>query len=201
MESRRSDVEEQFGVVLDKILAHGDGIEDLAPMRDMGIAPRIASVVRQYLWDTDDPRLEREHPEPEIVVHGGGRTLGKSSHGINKVPADEYAVDGPKVMLDKLANDSPGHQNRRHFGMGICRGNPNVLPAAVGDVRVFRDQCRMHEAQRIGMPGVVGIEKSDVIAMGMGECQIARGVRTGAILVGQRDMFRVCVNQTLQDIG
>ena len=100
-------------------------------------------------------------------------------------------------MDDRFARIELG----RDIGLGVDGRDADILPAAIGDVGRFGFERIVHQAQRVRLPGVVGVEKGDVVAVGAGERTVARGKRATAVLVDEGDALGVFGSQTLQDFG
>lgn len=59
------------------------------------------------------------------------------------------------------------------------------------DVGGLGFECGVHAAQRIQLPGAVGVEKGDAVAVGVSECSVARGNRPVAVLEYEGDALGV----------
>ena len=92
------------------------------------------AIESEYFGHPGEARLERQHTQPQIVIHRRGAPLRKSSHTIDQLALDQYTVDRPGAGFQKMCQNIFVIHSGGHIRLRTLRCCPHVLPTAIRQV-------------------------------------------------------------------
>ncbi len=139
--------------------------------------------------------------QPQIVVHRREAALREAADRIDRRATHERGVDRPWAGAQELGRRVQRRIVGWHVRGGAGGSLADVLPAAVGNVRVRFVEGGSELLEAVGAQVVVGIEKGDQAAACVTQTQVARGVGALAILVQHLHARRVRRGKRMQEVA